>query len=156
MKNIDTLDDIISITDDVLLNKKSFFMKPSYLLLIAILSVFSLPGCNKKTIEQNETYSCGCGTKDPLNDLAWTKKVLSSSYYFPNGSQLYVDGLAKFYCCTYNNENVFFLDNPASNLWLSIQVVFDCQGNIIMSGFKTAPLQDFEKNKKNEQLLWSK
>jgi len=131
-------------------------MKPLYLLFVTTFLFFSLSDCNKTT-KQSETYSCSCGAKDPLNDLTWIKKVLSGSYYFSNGSQLIVYSGAKFYCCTYNNENVFYLDNPASNLGVSNQVVFDCQGNVILAGIGSASsLQDFLKNKTNEQLLWSK
>lgn len=132
-------------------------MKPLYLLLVTTFLLFSLSDCNKKTTEQSETHSCGCGTKDLLNELVWVKKVLSSSYYFSNGQQLIVYSGAKFYCCIYDDENVFFLDNPASNLGIGNKVVFDCQGNVILAGIGSeSSLQDFLKNKTNEQLLWTK
>ena len=131
-------------------------MKPIYLLLIVVFLASSISGCNKKSTEQSETCSCGCGTKDPLNDLAWVKKVLSSSYYFSNGAQLTVYSGAKFYCCTYNNENVFYLDNPASSLSISNQMVFDCNGNIVMMGLGNPDFENFYKNKTGIKLLWTK
>lgn len=135
-------------------------MKSRQLLLVTTFLLFSLSDCNKKAAEQrkiteqSETHSCGCGTKNPLNDLAWIKKVLSDSYYFSTGVQLTVYSGAKFYCCNYNGENVFYLDNPASNLGIGNKVVFDCQSNVLLAGYEA--VQDFLKNKTNEQLLWSK
>jgi hypothetical protein len=128
-------------------------MKKFYLLLIFFLFAVTF-ACNKGSKTQSEqTSSCGCGVKDPLNDFNWIKKVLTNSYSFSNGAQLIVYTGAKFYCCIYNEQNVFYLDNPASSLSISNQMIFDCDGNIVMMGLGNPDFENFYKNKTEVKLL---
>lgn len=130
-------------------------MKFRYLLLTATLLSISVFSCDKNTLADNETTSCGCLGQSSINDIPWIKDLISDKYKFPNGTILMVYRPAQFFCCTYNNESVFYLINPASSLGIGNKVVFNCQGTVLFSGFDSL-WQDFLNKKKNEQLLWSK
>ncbi|MCY7363627.1 MAG: hypothetical protein LH629_16395 [Ignavibacteria bacterium] len=130
-------------------------MKSFKNLSLFIFLSFSISSCDKTETEKKEIISCGCGKQSPLTEISWINTVLSSSYSFPNGSLLRLYSGASFYCCTYNNGNVFYLINPASSLGIATFVVFNCEGAILING-NDQQMQEFLLQKKNEQLLWTK
>lgn len=130
-------------------------MKSIITLMTSLLFLALSSSCEKGNSESQEAITCGCGSTAPLTEISWINTVLTNNYTFTNGSTLTVYPGARFYCCTYNNQNVFYLLNPASSLGIGTTVVFNCPGTVLITGIDQE-LQTFMTTKKNDQLLWSK
>ncbi|MBC8109794.1 MAG: hypothetical protein H7Y04_01900 [Verrucomicrobia bacterium] len=91
-----------------------------------------------------------CGFTDPLQELPWHKNLTENK-----GNCLLYTG-AKIYTYEYQNQQVFYLSNAAfTRMVTCIFVLYDCEGKDITPKTQQE-WADFEKNRKNELLLWEK
>jgi hypothetical protein len=122
-------------------------MKKSILYLFFVL--FSLQACQSDSNSEALPNSI-CGSSKPIEELPWLKNLTENK----GNCTLYVG--AKIYTYEYDNQQVFYLANAAFiRMVTCIFVLYDCQGKEITPKTQQA-WADFEKNRKNEVLLWEK
>ena len=109
-------------------------------IIVFILILFiTFIACDKNDSAFNYSVS------DPVKDLKWLGELTGGKI-----CQLYAG--ARVYSYSYNGKSVFYFTNPASSLGSCGEAIYDCSG----AKMTITDWVDFEKNRKEEKLLWSK
>ena len=91
-----------------------------------------------------------CNVENPLEDIAWLKELKDGFEQSASASK------KKITQYTYNNKTVFLV-NICVNCSDNLTTLYNCEGDKIcefggIAGLNTCP--DFEKNAKDENVLW--
>ena len=91
-----------------------------------------------------------CNSIDPINELSWLNEAVHN-----NTLKLYSG--ANIYSYVYKKSIVFLITNPASSVYTDLKNVYDCKGNLIISGGDSDTIwTDFDQNRTSEIFLWGK
>jgi hypothetical protein len=108
-------------------------------IIVFIFIFFIIIACHKNDSAFN------CSVKDPIKELKWLSELTGGK-----SCQLYAG--ARVYSYTYTGKSVFYFTNPASSLGSCGHAIYDCSG----AKMTITDWVDFEKNRTEEKLLWSK
>ena len=100
---------------------------------------------------RNDIFSTTCGTDNSLEDLAWLRNIKRAFEQSASAVK------REIYQYTYEGNTVFLVDDCASNCNDALQVVYNCNGDIIcefggIAGLNTCP--NFLDTATNKILLW--
>ncbi|HYK77412.1 MAG TPA: hypothetical protein VEV16_10565 [Daejeonella sp.] len=120
-----------------------------YLTIIFLVSLSAL-SCDKTNVEVDSAINA-CGVTS-FDELTWAQALITGK----GPCELIYKG-ATITMYDYNNEKVFYFENPASSLGVCTRAVYNCSGAIIIPAMAEAKVWgDFETKRKNKRLLWQK